>query len=328
MSGGAIPWIEPIWERLGQARSAERLPHALLIHGPRGLGKRALVERLARGLLCAEPGADGSACGGCPQCRLTAAGSHPDLILIGPDAESRSGEIPVDAIRALGERISLSGGASDRRVAIIDPADRMSPGAANALLKTLEEPPPGAVLILIAELLGRLPATIRSRCQILRIPLPPREDALAWLVPKLGADAELRLSLARGAPLAALEAGEASGIDQRRERLSGLLGIVRGKHDVAAEARGWIGLGVASALGWQADWLCDLIRLQYAGDQARVDALDLRDILTELAGAVDPTRAHRLLQRVFEAQRLLDANLNEQLTIESLLIDWSRLARH
>lgn len=326
--GEPLPWLATVWERLGLARDADRLPHGLLICGPRGLGKRLLADRLGRGLLCGSPLEDGAPCGACRECRLTGADSHPDLIRIGPDPESKSGEVPVDAIRVLGERMALSAGVSGRRVAIIDPADRMNAAASNALLKTLEEPPPGAHLILIAEQPSRLPATIRSRCQIVRIHLPPRDESIAWLVPRLGAEAaELHLALAHGAPLCALDGIDPETLERRRALIASLLGITRGERDPVAEAKAWDDLGADVTLTWLAGWLCDLIRLQAAGEAARVDGLDSRQALDGLAGRIDGLRAHRLLKRSLEARGLLDANINPLLTIESLLIDWSRLVR-
>ena len=113
-----------------------------------------------------------------------------------PDPESKSGEITIDAIRDLTDRVALTTLRGTRKLALIDPADRLNGAAANALLKTLEEPAGDTLLCLIAEQPGRLPATIRSRCQLLRVPIPPADQALAWLTPRLGDAAAMRLRLA------------------------------------------------------------------------------------------------------------------------------------
>ncbi len=321
-----LPWLDPLWERLCAARAADRLPHALLIAGPRGVGKRRLAGQLARALLCTDPDARGRACGRCTDCRLAAAGSHPDLLQVAPDPESKSGEIAIEAIRALAERTSLTPSRAGRKLILIDPADRLNSAAANALLKTLEEPAGAALLCLIAEQPGRLPATIRSRCQWLKVPVPPAAVALAWLAPRMGLDAAEaagRLQIAYGAPLRAL--GELDGVllEQRRTLLNGLLGIARGERDPVGEAGAWNGLGARLSLDSLAGWLCDLLRLKVSAEPPRLDDPQARGAFEGLAGRIDGAQVHRLLRRVLEARGLADSTVNPLLTLESLLIEWS-----
>jgi DNA polymerase-3 subunit delta' len=203
------PWLLEPWQRVQARRAAERLPHALLIGAPAGLGKRELARALQASLLCESPRADGFACARCRGCLLLAAGSHGDAIHVSfglrDDGKPRS-EIVVDQIRALCERFAQTSARGGWRVAIIDPADALNHSAANALLKTLEEPEPGAMMILVADQMARLPATIRSRCQRIEIALPPRDAALAWLAAQgIGADdAAAALDLADGNPGEAL----------------------------------------------------------------------------------------------------------------------------
>ncbi len=325
------PWLAPNWARLSQARAADRLPHALLIAGPRGVGKRLLVDRLVRALLCPSPLPDGTACGRCPDCRLVRAGSHPDLLRVGPDPESKSGEIPVEAIRELRGRAMLTAGRGGRILVVIDPADRMNSAAANALLKTLEEPPGPVLLCLIAEKLGRLPATIRSRCQLLRQGLPPLDLALRWLERQVaggeGGDAAIavRLALARGAPLRARDELDSSVLDQHARLRTSLVGLAWGELDPVAEAAAWSPVGARLSLDWLAGWLCDLLRLAAAGEDARLNDATGGPALAELASRIDPLAAHRLLRRVLQAGGLTDSTVNPQLLLESLLMEWSRL---
>lgn len=328
---GYPPWLVPNWQRLNQARARDRLPHALLIAGPRGVGKRLLVERLVASLLCAQPGSDGVACGHCTECQLVRAGSHPDLIRVGPDRESKSGEILVESIRELRASATLTAGRGGRILVVIDPADHMNTAAANALLKTLEEPPGPVVLCLVAEQQGRLPATVRSRCLLLRQGLPPRDQALQWLKTQIepgsasDASPELRLAMAHGAPLRARDGIDADTLTQYGKVRESLVGLARGRLDPVAETRAWVVAGAPLSLEWLAGWLCDLLRLAAAGKDARLEEDGVGPDLAELAPGVDRAAAHRLLQRVFQASRLADSTVNPQLLLESLLVEWSRL---
>lgn len=203
------PWLQPIWDGLVARIDARRFPHALLLAGPPGLGKRELAQALAARLLCPSPLGDGQACGECRACNFARAGTHPDRVQVSfelrDDGKPRS-EITIDQIRALGARFASRPAFGGWQVVLIDPADAMNSAAANALLKTLEEPSADTVLILVANEPARLPATIRSRCQRIDLRPPEIATARAWLVGQ-GADAQLAdeaLLLADGNPGAAL----------------------------------------------------------------------------------------------------------------------------
>ena len=229
----ALPWPSlPPWHvPAAGAALAERAtwPHALLLHGPPGLGKHALALHLAQGLLCETPQADGLACGACPGCRLVVAGEHPDLMRVElTEVDEEDGElkaidtIPVKRIRALIDFALLTSHRQRAKVAVIAPAERMHVAAANALLKTLEEPPPGTFLILVSDRIGGLPATIVSRCRRMRVPLPAPENARAWLAAQGVAAPKLALAQAGGAPLAALALAGAEWQTERRAWLGAL----------------------------------------------------------------------------------------------------------
>jgi DNA polymerase III subunit delta' len=321
-----LPWLFDDWMRLEDARRAGRLAHGLLFSGPRGVGKRHLVELLARALLCSTPTAGGLACGRCADCALVAAESHPDLLRVGPDPEAKSDEIPIAAIRALVERGALTPSRAAWKVTLVDPADQLTPAAANALLKTLEEPPGAALIALVAERPGRLPATIRSRCRQIRIPAPPPETALDWLVGHAPeGDAALRLRLAHGAPLRALEELDEELLGQRRERFAAFLAVARGERDPVVEAAAWNSLGARLCLDWLAGWMVDLVRLGASEHPTRLDNPDQRDALGSLARRLEPGSAHRLLQRVLRARALVETRANPQLLLESLSIEWHRV---
>ncbi|HET7361962.1 MAG TPA: DNA polymerase III subunit delta' [Burkholderiales bacterium] len=219
------PWNEPIFEALKRTR--KRLPHALLIHGPRGVGKLALAERLAQFLLCEHAEPDARPCGKCDGCRWYLGGNHPDFRRLEPeaiakippvDAEEEEGSeaparrtkqpslfITVEQVRSLAGFLNLRSHRGALRVALLHPAeDLYQPNAANALLKSLEEPPAGAIFILVSHRPARLLPTVRSRCVAVPVPIPPQDVALRWLAGQGVQNAERWLAFAGGAPLQAL----------------------------------------------------------------------------------------------------------------------------
>jgi DNA polymerase III subunit delta' len=228
------PWNEPRFESL-KAR-AERFPHALLIHGARGTGKLALAEHTAQFLLCED--AAHRPCGRCEGCRWFAAGSHPDFRRLEPEALARepagdpdeaaetparrakpSTEIKIEQVRDLAGFLNLGSHRGRLRVALVHPAEHMNPNAANALLKGLEEPPAGAVFLLVAHRPAQLLPTIRSRCVALAVPVPPPAAALRWLAEQGARNPERWLAYAGGAPLRALEyAGNAEMLERLLQR--------------------------------------------------------------------------------------------------------------
>ena len=203
---GAVPvpgWFAELRQRFGDLRSAEKLPHALLLGGVAGSGKGWLADALAAEALCSNP-ADG-ACGDCKSCHLIVAGSHADLRTV--DLVEDAKRISVDQVRELNRFLLHTAQIGRRKVAIVRRADLLNRNAANALLKTLEEPPPDTLILLLADRPGGLLPTIRSRCRQWRIQLPPAAVASRWLiaagVPERDADALLKLAEWR--PFAALE---------------------------------------------------------------------------------------------------------------------------
>ena len=221
MATEVYPWQIGHWQRIVSSRAAGRLPHAILLCGPAGLGKAHFARRLAEALVCTQPHGDGDACGSCGSCRLSRAGSHPDLHWVAPEEPGKM--IKIDAVRELTAKSVLSAQAGGYRVFVLDPAEAMNRSAANALLKTLEEPASRSVLILVSSHPDRLPATIRSRCQALKFMIPSAEQVRGWLGSRLeDGDLERLLAVSGGAPLRALQAREEGWIEEG-QRLIGEL---------------------------------------------------------------------------------------------------------
>lgn len=328
--GEILPWWESAWQSLAERRDQGRLPHAILLTGPAGLGKRQFARHMAQALLCGQPNPAGTPCGACTGCTLFTAGSHPDFLQVQPAEEGKA--IVVDQIRELSTGLGLSSHAGGFKVAVLVPADRMNAAAANSLLKTLEEPSDNTVLMLVSEQPAALPATVRSRCQQIRFPVPPVELALEWLTPRLAApdQARLLLDLAAGAPLLALDLGQSDTIATRHERFAELAALFEGNADVLEAAARWAQEKDLDSLHWFTGWVMDMIRLKSGERPAGLRSSDLRDGLMALAKALDSKQLHGLLDRLWDARRMAGTSVNRQLLVEDVLIGWARLgaARH
>ena len=321
------PWQQPQWQRLQTARQQGRLPHALLLTGPQGLGKDRFARLLAQGLLCETPQPDGAPCGECRYCRLYQAGNHPDLLSVGPPEGKQV--IAVDQIRALGQFVTLKSQYSGHKVVIINPAEAMNINASNSLLKTLEEPSAQTLLLLVTHQQAQLPATIRSRCQEIRFGIDP-EAARLWLGQQLapGADLDLLLALADQAPLKALAMAESGLPAQRQALLEGLEQLATGRLDPVALAAQCNKQGADWSLDCLYSWSADMIRMKSTGGRAPHSANpDVQGRLLKLTDQVSLKALFRLQDSVREAQQAMERNFNPSLVMETLLIRWQRALR-
>ena len=221
-----LPWHEDRWLELNRIVESERLSHALLFYGRDGLGVEQLAFSLAAKTLC--EGDDLAACGDCRACRLFQADTHPDFKLIAPSEQGKS--IVVDQVREIAEFYALKSHYARAKVVLIHPANAMNRAASNAILKILEEPPPGALLLLVAHRLSSISMTIRSRCVRFACDQIDRKVALAWLskeLPELDDNAINSLySLSGGAPLSARDLASAGGTEIEVEMLATFKRIV------------------------------------------------------------------------------------------------------
>jgi len=310
------PWLGPQRDQLLAARRDGRLPHGILLHGPAGAGQAGLAQWTAHMALC-ENAAD-APCGRCASCILFLAGNHPDFYSL--ELEEKASFIKVDQVRELCAKLALRSFRGAGKVAIIDPADRMNINANNALLKTLEEPPEETLLILAASRLDRLPRTVISRCQRMKLATPAADDAIAWLDGRnRRGDWQDLLGLAAGAPFRALEmaeegAGELSG--EMARILAEAVGT--GPFDPLGVAASWSKDRPADRLAWLERWVEQSIRAEASGGDVVNNNRDLR--LPTAGVGLNIRAAFRLLDRLRDARALLEGSLNTQLMFEDLLV--------
>ena len=319
---GQLPWLAPARARFDDLLSRDRVPHALLLQGPAGLGKRRLAADIAALLLCSEAGRN--ACGSCRSCKLLEGGAHPDRQVLEIGINPRTGEprreIVIEQVRALIAALQLTTTVSPRKVAVIQPAEAMNHNAANALLKTLEEPAGDTVMILVSHDPRRLPATIRSRCQRIAVRPPTRESVLEWLRSEHGVDegdAALALDAASDSPLTALallQEGAHDGYQALQAALRALL-------EPGAELAHALQASQAPTDGQRWLWLSRLAARAFS-DRVRGRSSEVLPATLD----VDPRRLSALQQAADRNHRLADSPVRQDFLLEAWLIEWSRLA--
>ena len=321
---GTVPaWLEEQTGTLTRAYRGGRLPHALLIHEAPGAGGDWLAAWSARLVLCQEPAR--APCGACVACRRVAALQHPDLAWVRPEGASQ--QIRIEQVRELCAELMLTSHAAGYKVGILSPADALNRYAANALLKTLEEPPQRTLLVLVATQPSRLPPTILSRCQRLRVPAPSREQALAWLIETCGdGEWDAALEVLGEAPLLAAQTHAAEvaaiGADSRRT----LEELASGSADPVAAAERWARSEWPLRLLCFENWLTE--RLRHVGS-APGFFTEMRDgpYLSERGAFLNIRGLFRVLDEVRELRATLDAPLNRGVAVEALFRRLAPVAR-
>jgi len=323
----AYPWQSNTMRQLEQQIEEDRLPHALMLTGPPGVGKRHLARVLAQRLLCRAPRA-GSACGKCHACGLLRAGTHPDFHRIAPEEPGKA--IKIDAVRELTRRLVGHAQQSGYKLVTLEPAEAMNANAANALLKTLEEPAENTLLILVSDNPASVLPTIRSRCQLCPLPMPPRDRVLPWLSPLVSSSditPDRLLDLARGAPLKALALLQGDALEQLQQMERDFIALCEQRLTAMALADQWQKGDLTVFLEWLLNWIYDLTRWQQGLELAGFSALP--ETLQSRLRRLPPALLHRYLAKLLRVKQqwLSGANPNKQLLLEELLLDWGALLR-
>ncbi|MDY7579086.1 DNA polymerase III subunit delta' [Herbaspirillum sp. RTI4] len=333
-----LPWQQESWQQLQQMRA--RLPHAILFHGAEGSGKVDFAEAFAQSLLCEAPRADGHACGQCGSCGWFAQHNHPDYRRVRPEfldgemaaddaegGEEKKGakvskvpskEIKIDQIRALADFMNISTHRAGMRVVLLYPAEALNVAASNALLKTLEEPPPATVFLLVTHRIDRLLPTVLSRCRKFALHAPDTAQALAWLKTQGVKDADAWLAEQGGAPLLALAAAQTGGNEVMEELLrhlahpgiDGALKTAERLHKTPAP----------ELVGWMQRWSYDLLSLKATGILRYYPRY--RKQLQALANRADTLALTRSLKAINDRSAIASHPLSAKLFVEDMLLDY------
>lgn len=338
-----LPWQQPQFKRMQMLWSNDRLAHGWLLSGKPGIGKLAFARHVGRFLLCRHS-SDSGPCGQCQDCHLYTMRTHPDALLVLPEALERvlfpddapkgkdkpSRQLKIEQIR---DAIDFAQGTAQRggaKVIIINPAESMNSNAANALLKILEEPPPRTFLLLVSEQPGLLLATLRSRCQQLPFLAPPAPQALTWLRSQAACppDIEFYLQLAQGAPLHALQLAADNASGGFRQLWQTIVSVGSGTTTAVQAAKSCEGLGIVNAIDYQLLGLGSLLASNQGGTPLTLTALEpLQALCPPNGGIAMIRRLHGLHQSLMQARRIALAtnNANGQLMLETLFAQWSAL---
>lgn len=305
-----------LWQRIMDARKLDRLPHAMLLSGPVGLGKRLFAQTLAESMLCEKPLEDGTACRCCSSCRHVAAGTHADFRSVEPEKDEQS--IRVDEIRALNSWLSIKSDSDRAKIVIISPAELMNNAAANALLKVLEEPYGHSLFILASSEPEFLPVTIRSRCQNISFPAPSADQAKDWLkAQQIEGDEHTLLQMASGAPLLALSYATDGLSDVYRTTREQLDDLIAGRTNAVRIAGEWVKHDAATIVLWVTQFLASWIR-QHHGSAKQSDSLQ------QSVQRLDYKALFELYNKACTARKLLRTNANPQMVLEDLLVTIAR----
>lgn len=322
-------WQKVQWNNLMQRKDS--LPHAILLRGRAGIGKHDFAVSLSNALLCRQPDKTQQACGVCASCLWLKEGGHPDFKLITPEDDSsgenaskkkttKKSQISVAQIRQLYDYLSLSSHqVQGKRIILISPAETLNIASANALLKMLEEPPANTLFLLVASQPQRLLPTIMSRCQVLELPIPSKEDAVAWLNEQGVSEPEIALEYAGGAPLEALSAQNQ--FDSNRQLILQL--ALGAKLDPFASAPLFLALGMEHAIDIIQKWTFDLVNfkliqnLRYHSQHANA--------FQALCKSVNLGVLLRFQRDLTKAKKAVNHPLSNEMQLENILLQYTHV---
>jgi DNA polymerase-3 subunit delta' len=326
------PWLQDSWKQLTMIPKV-KFPHALIITGSQGIGKIEFCHLIIQSLLCSNVSQEGSPCGQCSACAQFLAQSHADYL----NLEILDGKksIGVDQIRDMINWVNLTRQSTQKKVLFIPQAEKMTLAAANALLKTLEEPPHDVVIILVCEHLNSLLATIRSRCQIVSLVKPKAEVIEQWLdnnkanwklSPEnkhlVAKQRKLLFSLAFYSPLKVKQLLISDELVKRKMIIDQLISIIHDDNSPVIVASGLFKKDSEVTMYWLQSILFDLIYMHYHVDNLKLINSDYYKDIQLLLGKLNILLIFDLINELKEYYQFKERSLNTQLMLESYLIKW------
>ncbi len=324
MGTQVLAWHRPYWEKLSAYIHTGRLPHGLMITGVAGIGKTILAHFFARSLLCEARKKDGKPCEECRSCHLMDVQSHPDFIPIEPSKPG--GVILVEQIRELIGKLSTTTHYGEHRVVMLHHAHRLNSAAANSLLKTLEEPADGTLIILVTESPSMLPVTIVSRCQKLNLPLPDFTLALDWLREQgIRENLEALFEMSGRAPFKALILSKQDSVETKNGFDELLLQLVKNKSDPVSVAEKCSDIPEEQIIDWLTLRLVDMIRIASDPGVKNLANPVLRASLQQQVQRLNLQHLFQYLDQLVLAKQRLVNQANKKLVLEEIFINYQIL---
>ncbi|HHJ19961.1 MAG TPA: DNA polymerase III subunit delta' [Gammaproteobacteria bacterium] len=318
------PWQQVQWQQLQQRREQGALPHAILLMGQAGLGLDYFARLFAQSLICTEVNAQSESCGHCHACLQFSQGVYADYKHVGL-LEDKS-RILVDQVRELSDFLALTKNSEGYKVVVISPADKMNINAANSLLKNLEEPSGKVIILLVASHLHGLPATIKSRCQMLKFTKPDHAVAMNWLQARGLKNAEQALQLAQGAPCLAVSQADPVHFEQYTVVMDGALGMVRGQQSLSQLRKVWSKCEIERLVSWSLALLRDCIRAVSQVTEANFENHYYLEQLRGVSSLLDLAALFKAHDHLAQLGERLDHPLNADLLLDDVLLTWQALA--
>lgn len=330
------PWQQPLWQRFLKQLEQQRLPHAMLLSGQEGIGKWHYAQAMANFLLCVSPHS-GLPCGQCRGCQLIAAGTHPDKHVLIPEAKGK--QIKIDQIRQFLAQAASTAQQGGRKVVVIAPVEQLNMNAANALLKNLEEPSAETFFILLSHVISGVMPTIRSRCHVTPLPVPPVAQAKAWLAGLGHKDGvEEVLALTSGAPLAAKALLDVERAQQLATFFNGLQQIAESPGELVTltPVSEWLEVPMQELLNWWLQLIHRLVVGRFSSSSLSTSHPSEGPVFIAPLQAIEQALqssnqqwlmrfADKLMQ--IKKQLLEGSNPNPQLLLEELVLDWYAIIR-
>ncbi|SIN80644.1 DNA polymerase III subunit delta' [Salinivibrio sp. ES.052] len=312
-----FPWFEPVWAHWQQLLSSARFPHAVLLSAPPGSGRRAMASQLAKVRLCKSQ--TDNACGHCHSCQLFDAGNHPDLHWLAPEKTGK--QIGIDAIRKVQRQAIETSQLGGARFIVIERVESLGEAAANALLKSLEEPPAGCYFVLLTDSLDSLLATIISRCSVWKAPQPDGESAKYWIEQALKCSVpDHAVGLFRGAPLAARDFVASGGLEHHHAVINGFTTYVK-THVGLFDTLAVLTSHYPASLDWLSYFLLDVLKWRQGAQHAIVHSYHHQQV-ADVANLMGTQQTHMALRQLHQLQRQLQTHtgLNTELVLSQWLL--------